>query len=158
MTASRRDLLGLAVFVALVAAVAVAASLTTIGAADEYESLEGPAWAPPGWLFGPVWTILYGMIAVSGWLAWRTGMRPRDPGLVLWATQLALNGLWSPLFFGLGWRATALVCILLLDAAVAATIVVFARRHRVAAGLLVPYMAWILFATALNAAYWWLNR
>ena len=144
-------------FLALVAAVAVAATLPTLRAAEVYGSLRGPSWAPPAWLFGPVWTALYAMIAVSGWLVWRRGTPLRDPAMVAFGIQLALNGLWSPLFFGLGWRGAALACILVLDAAVLATVALFARRHRPAAWLLAPYLAWTLFATALNAAYWSLN-
>lgn len=145
-------------FVAAVAAVAVLASMATVQAASKYGALEGPSWAPPSWLFGPVWSVLYLAIAVSGWLAWRAGMAWREPGMVAYGVQLLLNGLWSPLFFALGWRGAALACILALDVAVAATAVLFSRRSRPAALLLGPYLAWILFATALNAAYWSMNR
>lgn len=155
---SRRDWLVLVGFIAVVAAVAVAASLATIRASTVYQDLDGPAWAPPAWLFGPVWTALYLMIAVSGWLAWRAGIGWREPGMAAYGLQLVLNGLWSPLFFALQWRGVALACIIAMDVTVAATTSLFWRRDRVSGLLLVPYLLWILFATALNLAYWTMNR
>lgn len=153
-----REWRGLAGFVTLVVAVAAIASVPTVRAPAVYGSLQGPTWAPPAWLFAPVWTLLYAMIAVSGWLAWKNGASLRGPAMRAFGAQLALNGAWAPLFFALGWRGVALVDILLLDAAIVATIVLFARRDRLAAYLLVPYLLWSCFATALNAAYWTLNR
>lgn len=158
MAMSRRDWMGLLAFAALVAAVALAASLATMGAAAAYRQLRGPSWSPPAWLFGPVWTLLYACIAAAGWMVWRAGAGTRDPAMVAFGAQLALNGLWSPLFFAMQWRGAALACILALDVAVAATLVLFWRRRPAAALLLVPYLLWVLFATALNHAYWTLNR
>lgn len=155
---NRREAAVLLGFLAVVGAVAVAASLATVQASTAYKELDGPSWAPPAWLFGPVWTALYVMMAVSGWLAWRSGMGWRGPGMVTYGLQLLLNGLWSPLFFALQWRGAALLCILALDVAVAVTAFLFWRRSRAAAFLLGPYLLWILFATALNWAYWLLNR
>lgn len=152
-----RGLPALLAFVAAVGAVALAGTLATLGAAATYAGLRGPAWAPPAWLFGPVWTVLYVLIAVSGWLAWRAGTRLPD-GLAAYGAQLALNGFWSPLFFALGWRGAALGVIVLLGAAIAVTMLQFRRRSRAAALLLAPYLLWVLFATALNFAYWTLNR
>jgi len=153
----RREWLVLLAFAAATALAALGGSLATIDAADEYADLEQPAWAPPSWLFGPAWTVLYAMIAVAGWLAWReAGLRSRE--VALWGIQLAMNALWSPLFFAWGLRGVALAWIVGLDLVVAATLTAFWRRSRTAAWLLVPYMAWILFATALNASVWWLNR
>ncbi len=155
---SRGDWVALAIFVGSVAAVAVAASWSTVNAGSAYRDLDGPSWAPPSWLFGPAWTVLYASIAVAGWMAWRAGTGLRDPSMIAFAGQLALNGLWSPLFFTLEQRGAALVCILALDVAVAITLFLFWRRRRVAALLLAPYFLWILFATGLNAAFWSLNR
>lgn len=157
MPVTRREWLALPLFVAIVAAVAVAASLATINAASAYGELLGPAWAPPSWLFGPVWTVLYGCIAVAGWMAWRMGGW-RDPAMAAFWTQLVLNGAWSPLFFALQWRGAALVCIVALDIVVAVLVALLWGRSRPAALLLVPYLVWILFATALNYSYWDLNR
>jgi translocator protein len=148
--AVRRPLVGLAVFVAAVAATAVVGSLAAVSAAAEYQSLRTPSWAPPSWLFGPVWTVLYVFIAVSGWLVWKQRGVRWEMGL--FAVQLLLNAVWTPLFFAANRYGLALVDIVLLLAAIVALIVVFFRHNRVAALLLVPYLAWVGFATALNAA------
>ncbi len=148
----------LAGFFAAAVAAALVGSLATVDASDRYEELEQPGWAPPSWLFGPVWTTLYAMIAVAGWLAWREVGSAWAPPLRLYWIQLVLNALWSPLFFALELRSAALAWILALDVVVALTILAFRRLNPLAALLLLPYLAWILFATALNAAVWWLNR
>lgn len=149
----------LAAFVAVVAAVAVVGSLAASSSSEVYASLEQPAWAPPSWLFGPVWTVLYLTIAVSGWLFYRAvgslGAARRE--FTVYGVGLALNALWTPLFFGADLMALALVEIVLLDLAVVATVVLFTRRHRPSGLLLLPYLAWTLFATALNAALVLLN-
>jgi benzodiazapine receptor len=145
--------LGLVVFVAAVAVVAVLGSLASMSAKTEYQALELPAFAPPPWLFGPVWTVLYVMIAVSGWLVWRRfGVAGAKVELGLYAVQLVLNGLWTPLFFAADLYAVALVDILLLLGVVGVLIARFWRKDRAAAWLLVPYMVWVAYATALNAA------
>ena len=121
-----------------------------------YTALAKPAWTPPGWLFGPVWTVLYVMIAISAWLVWQR--QPRvSPALALWVAQLALNGIWSWLFFGLERPGLAAIDIVVLLAAIIATALAFARESRPAALLLVPYALWVSFATALNLAIWRLN-
>lgn len=152
----RRDVAILLLFALGTLALGSASGLLAMGTADEYADLEGPPWAPPSWLFGPVWTVLYLMVGTSAWLAWRAGAGRRELGL--WGAQLAANLAWSPLFFGLGLRGVALADIILLLALAAATTLAFAARSRPAAWLMAPYLAWITFATALNAAYWWLNR
>ncbi|MDQ2584331.1 TspO/MBR family protein [Saccharothrix yanglingensis] len=153
--AVRHPLAGLAVFAAAVAAAAVVGSLAATSSAERYQQLDTPSWAPPPWLFGPVWTVLYIMIAVSGWLFWkRHGVRWE---LGLFAAQLVLNAAWTPLFFAAQRYALALVDIIALLFVVVALVVAFGRRHRPAALLLVPYLAWVGFATALNAAIVSLN-
>ncbi len=142
-------------FLAAVMLVAVVGGLSASSVESSYAALEQPAFAPPSWLFGPVWTVLYAMIGVSGWLLWRAA--GWTPVLTLWGVQLVLNLLWTPLFFGAGLRGVALVDIVLLDLAVAALVVVGRPISRPAAWLLVPYLAWTCFATALNAAIWVLN-
>ena len=137
------------VLVGLVAAcfaVAAFGGLATAGNVDGwYASADKPGFTPPNWLFGPVWSVLYLLIGVAGWLAWRRGAP-----LLVWWVQLALNLAWTPVFFGAELLWPGLAVIVALDVAVVATIVVFARRSRAAAVLLAPYLGWILFATALN--------
>lgn len=123
-----------------------------------YEALRKPAWNPPGWVFPPVWTVLYAMMAVAAWLVWR-GARPgaaRTP-LALWTVQLLLNAAWSWLFFGRQRPDLAFADIVLLWLAIVATLAAFARVSRAAAALLAPYLAWVTFAAVLNAAIWRLN-
>ncbi|PZS90835.1 TspO/MBR family protein [Stenotrophomonas maltophilia] len=127
-------------------------------AATFYASLELPTWAPPAGVFGPVWTLLYALMAVAAWRVWRErGWRGAQPALLLYLLQLAVNALWSWLFFGWKLGAVAFADILLLIALVCATVVTFARVNRVAAILLLPYLAWISFACALNYAVWQAN-
>ena len=120
-----------------------------------YKALDLPAFAPPGWLFGPAWTVLYVFIAVAGWLLWPTDDRRRLVGL--WVVQLLLNLLWTPLFFAGDLYGLALVDIVLLDVVVVVLLVLAWPRSRWGALLLAPYLAWILFATALNAGVLALN-
>lgn len=123
-----------------------------------YRELVRPTWAPPGWLFGPVWTALYTMMGVAGWLVWRARPTPaRRTALTMFAAQLGLNALWTPVFFGLEAVGAALFVIVALLAAIVATILAARPVSRVAAGLLAPYLAWVGFATALNASLWYLN-
>lgn len=121
-----------------------------------YDTLNQPTFAPPDWLFGPVWTVLYLFIAISGWLVWRQ-LGWRTVLIRLWLIQLALNALWMPLFFGLHMLGLALIEIGLLWIAIAACIVRFQPVSNVASWLLLPYLAWVTFAFALNLGYWWLN-
>jgi WD40 repeat protein/tryptophan-rich sensory protein len=123
-----------------------------------YAALRKPSWNPPGWIFGPVWTTLYTMMAVAAWLVWRQGgwgMR-RKP-LLIFVAQLALNALWTPLFFGLHRPGVAFAGIVLLWLAIATTLAAFWPVSRLAAWLLAPYLAWVSFAAALNFTLWRLN-
>ena len=147
--------LALAGFVAAVAVVATVGSLAATRSRVVYSGLAQPPWAPPSWLFGPVWTVLYLAIALSGWLFWRTGATRREFGW--YAAGLVLNAAWTPLFFAAGAYTVALVEIVVLDVVIVATAVVFRRRSTAAAALQLPYLAWTLFATALNAAIVVLN-
>ncbi len=123
-----------------------------------YAGLVKPAFTPPNWVFGPVWTVLFAMIALS---AYRILSRPPSPArraaLVAFAVQLALNTAWSFAFFGLRSPLAGLLVIVPLWASIALTIARFAPLDRPAAWLLVPYLAWVSYASALNAAIWWLN-
>ena len=125
---------------------------------DWYAALHKPAWNPPGWIFGPVWSALYTMMAVAAWLVWRRGGFAVQRGpLKLFLVQLALNAAWTPLFFGLHWPGAAFAEIVLLWLAIAATIAAFRSVNRFAAWLLAPYLAWVSFAAVLNFILWKLN-
>jgi tryptophan-rich sensory protein len=124
-----------------------------------YAALQKPAWNPPNWIFGPVWTALYATMAIAAWLVWkRGGFAGQRVALSLFLAQLLFNALWSPLFFGLRHPALAFVDIVLLWLALLCTVVVFWRTRLIAGALLVPYLAWVTFAGALNFALWQLNR
>ncbi len=125
---------------------------------DWYERLKKPSWRPPNRLFGPVWTVLYVMIAVSGWLVWReAGFAGAALPQSVYGLQLILNAAWTPLFFGLHRPDLGFVDIALVWLSVVATIVLFVPIHVGAALLLMPYLAWVTFAAALNFAVWRLN-
>ena len=124
-----------------------------------YATLAKPAWTPPGWLFGPVWTTLYAMMGIAAarvWIRWRHTAGGRR-SLALFAVHLVLNAAWSFLFFGLRSPALGLADIVVLLATIVALVAWWWRLDRVAALLLAPYLAWVSFATALNAAIWRLN-
>ena len=151
--------LGLAVSLALSLGAGLVGGLATASSVKSwYPSLAKPAWTPPDWLFGPVWTLLYLMMGLAAWLVWRQAEagRARRP-LLLYALQLLLNTCWSLLFFGLRSPGLALLEILLLWLAIAATLWAFARVRGWAAALLAPYLAWVSFAVALNFAIWRMN-
>ncbi len=124
-----------------------------------YAGLNKPALSPPNWVFGPVWTFLYILMGISLYLVWSKGLGAWGvkPALSLFSIQLALNFLWSYLFFGLHSPLAGLVCIALLWVELALTIVAFNRISRKAAWLLVPYILWVGFAAYLNFAIWQLN-
>jgi benzodiazapine receptor len=131
------------------------------GAPDRvwFRSLRKSRAEPPSRVFGPVWTALYGMIAYSGWRVWKASpSRTRTRALALWASQLALNGAWTPLFFGARRPRVALADIAALDAAVATYAVTASKVDRTAALAVVPYLGWIGFATYLNGSIVARNR
>jgi tryptophan-rich sensory protein len=130
---------------------------STTAIEDWYRTIAKPSWTPPDAVFGPVWTVLYIMMAVAAWLVWLTRDRT-GPALVLFFVQLALNLLWSLLFFTARSPGWALIEAVFLWSAVLATMVAFFNRSRLAGWLFVPYLAWVSFATVLNAAIWWMNR
>jgi translocator protein len=151
---------------ALVGFLAVTLVASTFGAVTQgddvgarYLALDLPAWAPPQGAFGIVWPVLYVLIAVAAWRVWRTAgsLGAANIALSLWLVQLGVNAIWPGVFFGLGAFGYAIGVIVLLDVLVVATIVAFRRHDRWAPWLLAPYLAWILYATALNVAVWRLN-
>jgi benzodiazapine receptor len=121
-----------------------------------YAGLRKPGWTPPNWLFAPVWTLLYATMAVAAWLVWRETGLSREIGVFV--VQLALNAAWSWLFFGLKRPGLALADIVALWLAIFLTHLAFAHVRPLAGWLLIPYLAWVTFAAALNAALWRLNR
>ena len=125
-----------------------------------YADLSKPSFNPPGWVFGVVWTILYVMMGVAAFLIWKKGIRSRQirVALGLFVFQLVLNGLWTPIFFGLHMMGLALAEIILLWVAIAVTMVAFWRISKPATYLLVPYILWVSFAIVLNASLWHLNK
>lgn len=149
----------LAGLIALCLAVGAAGAWATASSVSTwYQTIAKPSFTPPDRLFGPVWTALYVMMAVAAWLVWRkAGLEGSLRALVLFAIQLALNFAWSFLFFKARWIGGALVEIVLLWFAIAATIAVFRRHSQWAAILMMPYIAWVSFATVLNFAIWQLN-
>lgn len=150
--------------VALIGWLALSYSVAAVGAVASaqagafYGQLVRPAWAPPGWLFGPVWTALYTLMGVAAWLVWRErGWRGAAGAPGLYLAQLAANAVWTWLFFVWRQGALAFVEILLLWALIVATMAAFWRVRPLAAVLLVPYLLWVTFASALAFAIWRLN-
>ena len=166
-----RDYAGLAVFIAInVAVSALGGWATAASVGTWYQTLAKPAFNPPNWIFAPVWSALYLMIAIAGWRVWRRGdgeasggveasgaMREVRLALIVYAVQIALNLSWSFVFFGARLIGPALAVIAALLAAILANAFLFWRIDRAAGALLVPYAAWVAFATLLNAALWRLN-
>jgi len=133
---------------------------TSRGVAEWYPTLVKPAFTPPSWVFGPVWTVLYVTMGVAAFLVWRRGL---DAGgvrisLAVFLVQLALNGLWSVLFFGMKAPGAAFVEIIVLWISIAVTTGLFWRVAPLSGVLLLPYLAWVTFAAVLNGSLWALNR
>ncbi len=154
-----RDLGGLAIWFLVCFSVAgLGGYWTSLGLGPWYDGLHKPSWTPTNGIFGPVWSVLYALMAVSAWLVWRRrGFADGWLPLFLFGSQLALNLVWSGLFFGIRQPGLAFGEIVLLWASILATLLVFARTSRLAAGLLAPYLVWVTFASALNYAIWRLN-
>jgi benzodiazapine receptor len=149
---------GLVLWLAVCFLAAAIGASASVQAGAFYAELVRPDWAPPAALFGPVWTLLYAMMAVAAWLVWRRrDSRTARLALVFFVLQLLLNALWSWLFFG--WRLGALsfLDIVLLWALLVTTLVFFWRIRPLAGWLLVPYLAWVTFAAVLNYRLWQLN-
>ncbi|HEX3753576.1 MAG TPA: TspO/MBR family protein [Rhizomicrobium sp.] len=162
-TNSYRPLLGFLLLTLVVGA--LASVVTEPSIADWYARLLKPSFNPPNWLFAPVWTALYILMAIAAWRVWRSGQPSRTGQrgpisieIVLFLVQLAFNGAWSFIFFYAHRIAAALVELGVLWLLIAATLVLFWRRDRIAGILLLPYLAWTGFAFVLNLAIWQLNR
>ena len=158
MMFERHPYWGLVAWVLVVFAAAAVGGFASAQAADFYAGLIRPGWAPPAWLFAPVWTILYLLMGVAAWRVWRLrGFAGAGFALGLFIAQLLLNALWTWLFFKWRLGAMAFVEVLLLWTAIAATIVLFRRVSKGAAVLMLPYLAWVSLAAALTFATWQLN-
>ena len=153
------DALGLLAFLAACFAVSGLSGLVTAQSVGTwYQGLAKPAFNPPDWVFAPVWTMLYLLMAVAGWRVWRrSGLHGGGRALVAFAIQLALGLGWSATFFGLRMPGAAFAVVLLLLAAIAVTARLFWITDRPAGAMLLPLLAWVGFATVLNAAIWRLN-
>lgn len=150
--------LGLSGWLAVVFAAAAVGAIASADADRVYAELVRPSWAPPGWLFGPVWSALYLSMGLAAWLVWRErGFAGAGGALRLFLVQLAANALWTWLFFTWRQGGLALAEVLLLWLLIVATIAAFRRISRLAAALLVPYLAWVLLACALTFSAWRLN-
>jgi tryptophan-rich sensory protein len=149
----------LALFLATVVAVSTLGSFVTLPKIPTwYAGLAKPPFNPPSWIFGPVWTTLYAMMAFAAWRIWLASGHPGREGALNWYFgQLALNALWSPVFFGLEQPGMALAIIVALLVGVAVTVWKFWTIQRLAGWLMAPYLAWTAFATLLNASIVALN-
>jgi translocator protein len=153
------DLIGLAFFVALCLGIgALGASVVATSVDTWYADLAKPSFTPPDRVFGPTWTVLYVLMAIAAWRVWRAADRDTRRGpLTLFALQLALTLGWTVVFFGLQKIGAALATIIVLDVGVAVTMLAFRPIDRWAGLLMLPYLAWVAFATVLNIAIWRLN-
>ena len=156
--ATRRQALGLAGWLVASFVTGGIGAIASASAASFYGQLSQPSWAPPAWLFGPVWSVLYVLMGIAAWLVWREyGFSGASTALKLFVAQLFANALWTWIFFVWHQGALSLAEIVALWLLIASTILAFWRLHRLAALLLVPYLAWVGFATALTASLWRLN-
>jgi translocator protein len=149
--ASNRRFLSLVFFLLVCYAAAAAGGVATaLGSGQWYQNLQKPSWTPPDWIFSPIWTVLYGTMAVAAWLVWDRRHGQAFSALKLFAYQLGLNVLWSILFFGMRSPDAAAANVLVLWLLIGATIVAFHRIHRAAGLLMMPYWLWITYASVLN--------
>lgn len=155
---TQRQFIGLVVWLLGTFGAAAIGAVASVNAASFYAQLNRPGWAPPSWLFAPVWTLLYVLMAFAAWLVWRShGFRANRTALMLFLVQLAANALWTWLFFAWHQGAGAFVEILILWLLIVATIASFRSVSVPAAWLMVPYLAWVTFAAALTFSEWRLN-
>lgn len=153
-----RQAIGLLAWLLLAFAAAAVGGFASASASEFYRELIRPSWAPPGWLFAPVWSVLYALMGVAAWLVWRArGFVGARSALLVFVVQLVANALWTWLFFVWRLGGLAFAEILLLLALILATIVLFWRVNRLAAALLAPYFLWVSFASALTLSIWRLN-
>ena len=149
---------GLVAWLAATMVAATLGALASMNAAERYMALTLPPWAPPPWVFGPVWTVLYAMMGIAAWRVWlEHGWQGALGPLLLYLFQLVINALWTWLFFGWELRGWATAEVFLLLVLVAVLQVQFARLNTLAGRLLLPYLAWVSFASMLSFSVWRLN-
>lgn len=153
-----KQILGLSGWLVVTLVAAAIGAAASVKASTFYTQLVLPSWAPPSWVFGPVWSVLYLAMGIAAWLVWRTaGFGSARRALSLFLIQLALNSLWSWLFFGWHLGALSFADIILLWILIVATLIAFFRVQAIAGWLLIPYLLWVSFALVLNFAIWQLN-
>lgn len=153
-----RQIIGLLGWLLLSFAAAAIGAVASAEAGAFYEQLVRPSWAPPGWLFAPVWALLYVLMGVAAWLVWRAhGFKEARAALALFIAQLGANALWTWVFFVWHQGAFAFAEVILLWCLIVATAASFRRLNALAAVLLLPYLAWVTFAAALTFSTWRLN-
>ena len=156
--AKKKQIMGLVAWLSVSFIAAAIGSAASIQAGSFYTQLVRPSWAPPPDVFGPVWTALYALMGVAAWLVWRVGgFRAARTALTLFLVQLAVNAVWSWLFFRWHRGALAFADIILLWVLIVATLVAFWRIRPLAGALLIPYLLWVSFASSLNYSLWQLN-
>ncbi|WP_438864219.1 TspO/MBR family protein [Neptunicella sp.] len=154
----KQQILGLIGWLVICFSASAIGAIASVNAREFYVQLVQPDWAPPGWLFGPVWTLLYCLMAVSAWLVWRSEYnQAKRPALALFLIQLGLNSVWSWLFFAWHKGAWAFIDIILLWCCIVFTLFRFGRIQKASALLLIPYILWVSFAAVLNYTVWQLN-
>lgn len=154
----QKQILGLAGWLVVSFVASAIGAMASIQAKSFYSLLVRPSWAPPPWIFGPVWTVLYTLMGIAAWLVWRSGgFGSNRQALTLFLLQLAFNALWSWLFFTWHLGVLALVDIVVLWVLIVATLVSFWRVRPLAGALLLPYLLWVSFAAVLNFSLWKLN-
>jgi benzodiazapine receptor len=154
----QKQILGLVGWLVLSFAASAVGAVASIQAKSFYGQLAQHNWAPPPGIVGPMWTVLYALMGIAAWLVWRSGgFRPNRQALTLFLLQLALNALWSWLFFAWHRGVLALADVLVLWILIVATLVAFWRVRPLAGALLIPYLLWVSFASALTYSIWQLN-
>lgn len=157
MSKSSRDWFRVVLFIVLCECVGLLGSLTTVsGVSTWYATLAKPVLNPPSWIFGPVWTLLYALMGIAAYLVYKKG-KVAHVALRVFGLQLFLNGIWSPVFFGLHRPDVAFGIIVLMWMSIVWTMVQFSKHSKLATGLLVPYLLWVSFASYLNLMIWMLN-
>lgn len=158
LMSKQKQVFGLVIWMVLSFGASAIGALASIQAKTFYGQLIQPGWAPPPWVFGPVWTVLYAFMGIAAWLVWRSGgFRSNRNALTLFLFQLAFNALWSWLFFAWRFGALAFAEILVLWVLILVTLVAFWRVRPLAGVLFIPYLLWVSFACALNYSLWQLN-
>lgn len=152
-----KKLKNILISIAIPEAVGILSALLTAGTMEIYKNLNQPAFSPPGWLFAPVWTLLYALMGYASYRVWKSRDSGRRDALIFYGIQLALNFFWSIIFFRFQFRGIALIELIILLAFIVIATIKFYKIDKIAAYLMIPYIAWVSFAGILNYAIWILN-